>query len=139
MKTIKEPYVRIWVKRPSGETEIVEDHKHPTWREREFQLAKEQTREAGRGEVLRYENIKGVYEKEEKDYFHPCSGCGGKVDDRKPHYSQMERGTLGKMKAFYCPTCAKVMNAVGFGELSDLDARAAAEPDLTPYTKDDGE
>jgi len=77
---------------------------------------------------------------EAADYTVPCDRCGVKVDSRAV-YSQLEKtrfgGKIVPVKAHYCKACHGVLSAVGAGEHTALDERAADIPSFEPTTKTD--
>ena len=68
-----------------------------------------------------------------------CDRCGVTVP--KTAYNQQEWTRFGSQRvrvtAYYCIDCARVMHAVGAGEHSDIQDRAANVPSYEPTTKED--
>lgn len=69
-----------------------------------------------------------------------CDRCGCHVDGRSC-YRQAQWTRLGgsriKATAYYCSSCAGLLQTIGRGELSAMDERAADRPDMTPDSKQD--
>jgi len=136
---MSEQKVEITVRRPDGSVEIV-NPKQDYLTDGLFAAMRDATRKAGRGELISYRNVAAVVEMEESDYVGRCERCGAKIDTRKA-YRQREHGRLGgsvvPVIAYYCDDCRNVLHAVGAGEYTAMQERAAEMPDMTPATKED--
>lgn len=70
---------------------------------------------------------------------HRCERCGTKVTDAA--YNQMEKMNFGgkkvAVKAYYCDKCAELLNAIGKGEYTAMQERAATVAGYEPTTKID--
>lgn len=68
-----------------------------------------------------------------------CRRCGVSVDSDA--YRQQEWASVGGAKicvdTYYCESCRRLLSAIGDGEYTDLQARAAHVPSSDPYTKSD--
>lgn len=69
-----------------------------------------------------------------------CDRCGTAVDGNTC-YSQKEWARLGgarvQINAYYCADCAKLLNAIGAGERTEMQERAAFVPSSEPYTNEE--
>ena len=65
-----------------------------------------------------------------------CERCGARVDGSTA-YSQVERSRWGEVTAWYCEACRQLLQAVGAGEYSAMDERAAAGEPVERETKAD--
>lgn len=69
-----------------------------------------------------------------------CERCATQIDGNTA-YSQWEHSRLGGQRtrviAHYCDSCKALLKAVGAGERSWMEERAADVPSAEPYTKQD--
>jgi len=69
-----------------------------------------------------------------------CDRCGAHVDTDSA-YHQEEWARLGvskvKVRAYYCDPCARLLRAIGAGERTAMQERAARVPSYEPETKAD--
>lgn len=140
MKTISPRRVEVEVKRPNGEVEKIVHPNIVVMTKELFAQMNKAMKDAGRGVCLSYKNIEAVVEMEESDYQGRCERCGEKLDTRSA-YSQKEWSRFGGKKiqvtTHYCTGCHKTLEAVGQGEVTDLEHRAAEVPSCEPTTKQD--
>jgi len=140
MKIIEAQKSEITVQRPDGSIETMIHPKIDYFTDGLLRQANEAMAKAGRGEILSYRNIDAVVEMEDSDYQGRCDRCGATIDTRTA-YMQQERGHYaGKtvtVAAYYCDSCHTLLTAIGKGEHTALEDRAADNPDNTPYTKQD--
>jgi hypothetical protein len=142
MKTIEPRKVEIKVERPNGELETIIHPKIDWMNDKIFAQMNKAMKNAGRGVCLNYRNIDAVVEMEESDYQGRCERCTEKLDTRKA-YGQMEWTRFGGKKvrvmAHYCDSCRRVLAAVGQGEITELQQRAAEVPSIERAYKGEGE
>ncbi len=85
------------------------------------------------------EQIKAAIERDKRNNCH-CERCSVKIDGNHA-YHQQEWRRIGsdKVKAtiYYCKECATLLRAVGAGEASEMQQRAADVPSYEPAGKDD--
>ena len=141
MITISKARTELDIQRPNGATETVDvSQKFYHLTDPLFRQIQKATREAGRGEVLRYRNIAAVVEMEESDYHEPCNRCKKDLDTRRA-YTQMEwrrfGGTKVQVKIPYCDNCQSLLSSIGAGEITDLEHRAGNIPSYEPGYKGD--
>lgn len=140
MKIIEARKVEVTIERPDGTIETAIHPKVDYFTDGLLRRANEAMAAAGRGKIISYRNIDAVVEMEDTDYVGHCDRCGAKIDTRTA-YSQRERthycGKTVPVAAYYCDACHTVLSAVGKGEHTALEDRAADMPDNTPYTKQD--
>jgi hypothetical protein len=97
-------------------------------------------RQAGRGEVLSYQNVEAVVEMEESDYQARCARCGVKIDTRTAkHQREWTRfgGSKVQVDAHYCDGCFSLLRGIGAGERTELEERAGYVPSYEPTHKED--
>lgn len=140
MRTIAPQKSEITVQRPDGSIETMIHPKVDYFTDGLLKQANKAMAAAGRGKILSYRNIDAVVEMEDADYAGRCDRCGAKIDTRTA-YMQQERASFGgktvPVAAYYCTACHTVLDAVGKGEHTALQDRAADRPDNTPHTKQD--
>lgn len=69
-----------------------------------------------------------------------CERCGCKIDGNVAHHQSEWRhlgGSRVQVTAYYCDPCRRVLQAVGQGELSAMEARACEIPSREPQHKPD--
>lgn len=66
-----------------------------------------------------------------------CERCGAHVDGRTAYQQRESIGGGRQVVAYYCDSCRTVLQAVGAGERTAMDERAAERPSAEPYTKAD--
>ena len=141
MRTISKAKTELDIRRPDGTTETVDvTQKFYHLTDPLFHKIQAATRNAGKGEVLRYRNIAAITETEESDYHQPCIRCKKDVDTRTA-YMQMEwrrfGGTKIKVRVPYCSTCHSLLSSIGQGEITDLEHRAGNIPSYESEYKGD--
>lgn len=140
MKTIESRKCEVTIKRPDGTIETIIHPKVDYMTDGMLKQANKAMAAAGKGQFINYRNIDAVVEMEDVDYQGPCERCGTKVDSRTA-YSQLEWSRFGgkkvRVKAHYCESCRKVLQAVGMGEVSEMEDCAANVPSYEPTTKQD--
>lgn len=70
---------------------------------------------------------------------HHCDSCGKVVPATAYHQQELTRfgGSKVKVMAYYCTDCAQLLHAVGAGEQTAMQDRAANVPSYEPTTKED--
>ena len=140
MKTIAPRKCEVTIERPDGTIEILTHPKVDYMTDGMLKAANKAMAAAGKGQFVSYRNIDAVIEMEDADYQGPCERCGTKVDSRTA-YSQLEwarfSGKKVQVKAYYCEGCRRTLQAVGMGEKSAVEGRAADVPSYEPDTKQD--
>ena len=140
MKTIAPRKCEVTVKRPDGTIEIMVHPKVDYMNDTMLKAANKAMEAAGKGQFVSYRNIDAVVEMEEVDYMGQCNRCGEKIDSRTA-YSQLEWSRFGgkkvQVKTHYCDGCRLTLQAVGMGEKSAMEERAAAVQSYEPETKKD--
>lgn len=70
---------------------------------------------------------------------HHCDRCGKIVPETAYHQTEWTRFGVSKVKviAYYCVSCAQLLHAVGAGEQTAMQDRAANVPSYEPTTKED--
>ena len=140
MKTIAPRKCEVTVRRPNGTVETMIHPKVDYMNDAMLKAANKAMAAAGKGQFISYRNIDAVVEMEDSDYQGRCERCGEKVDSRTA-YSQLEWARFGgkkvQVKAHYCEGCRRTLQAVGVGEVSAMEERAANVPGHEPETKQD--
>ena len=140
MKTITPRKCEVTIKRPDGTIETMIHPKVDHMNDKMFVAANKAMAAAGRGQFVSYRNIDAVVEMEESDYIGRCERCGEKVDTRTAH-KQLEwakfNGKKVQVEACYCDGCLRTLNAVGMGEKSAMEERAANIQGCEHGTKQD--
>ena len=140
MKTISPRKCEITVKRPDGTIETMIHPKVDYMNDAMLKAANKAMTAAGRGQIVSYRNIDAVFEMEESDYQGRCERCGERIDTRKA-YKQLEWSRFGgkkvRVEACYCEGCRRTLSAVGMGEKSAMEERAANAEGYEPETKQD--
>lgn len=140
MKIISPRKCEVTIKRPDGTIETIIHPKVDYMNDKMLAEANKAMAAAGKGQFTSYRNIDAVIELEESDYMGNCERCGEKIDTRTA-YSQLEwsrfSGKKVQVKAHYCNGCRRTLQAVGMGEQSAMDDRAATVQSYEPTTKQD--
>lgn len=138
MKTISPRKCEVTIERPDGTIETVIHPKVDYMNNAMLKAANKAMAAAGKGRFVSYRNIDAVIEMEESDYMGPCTRCCETVDYRVA-YKQLEWTRLGgqkvKVQAHYCEGCRRTLQAVGMGEKSAMEERAAEVPSYEPTNK----
>ena len=138
MKTIAPRKCEVTIERLDGTVETLIHPRVDYMNDKIFAAANKAMADAGKGRLVSYRNIDAVVEMEESDYQGSCERCGTKVDSRTA-YSQLEWSRFGgkkvRVKAHYCDSCRKVLQAVGMGEISAMEEKAAEVPSYEPTHK----
>lgn len=71
----------------------------------------------------------------EADAHRKCERCGTHIG--RDAYHQIERSYFGKVIAYYCDSCQRLLTQIGTGEHTAMQDRSSIRQDNTPYTKMD--
>ena len=90
--------------------------------------------------VADHEVLTPAEQKAEREQFlrdhSECERCGAKVDGNTA-YSQKERFAGNVVTVYYCETCRGLLQAIGAGEYTAMQERAATRYSREPETKGD--